>query len=81
MVDEPPYWTEPLESEFSIKVDTCKKVEKGFEITLTTNVIRPAGGGQAGDRGVRVQARPQYPPGVEHPVRTRAGRRAPQASG
>ncbi|MHA1935354.1 MAG: hypothetical protein ACW97A_08730 [Candidatus Thorarchaeota archaeon] len=52
MEGEPLYWIKPLESEFSVKVNTCKKSEEGFEITLSSNVIRPAGGGQAGDRGI-----------------------------
>jgi alanyl-tRNA synthetase len=36
---------------FKVFIDEVKKHEKMFHVVLKENVIRPAGGGQAGDRG------------------------------
>ena len=47
----PPYWINPLQKEFQVTVKECQKVGVHFEVSLFEEVIRPAGGGQAGDRG------------------------------
>ncbi|RDE13764.1 MAG: hypothetical protein C4K47_05455 [Candidatus Thorarchaeota archaeon] len=46
-----PYWTDPLIPEFRVTVLDCQPVGKAFEVRIRENVIRPEGGGQAGDRG------------------------------
>jgi Ser-tRNA(Ala) deacylase AlaX len=51
MASIPPYWTKPLKSEFPVIVKECNKEDDYYEIILSEDVIRPAGGGQAGDRG------------------------------
>ncbi|MHA1741217.1 MAG: alanyl-tRNA editing protein, partial [Candidatus Thorarchaeota archaeon] len=45
------YWEDPLESEFRVTVTSCRRTERGYEITIDEHVARPEGGGQAGDRG------------------------------
>ncbi len=45
------YWIDPLEYEFKVKVTYCEKVDDQFHISIDRDVIRPEGGGQAGDRG------------------------------
>ncbi len=45
------YWTDPLEYEFIVTVTGCEKVDDQFHISVDSDVIRPEGGGQAGDRG------------------------------
>ena len=51
MDEKPPYWTDPTIGSFKVFIEDVKKHEKMFHIVLKENVIRPAGGGQAGDRG------------------------------
>jgi alanyl-tRNA synthetase len=47
----PPYWIYPLQNEYQVIVKECRSEGDHFELVLTEDVIRPAGGGQAGDRG------------------------------
>ncbi|MFW9850545.1 MAG: hypothetical protein ACFFF4_15545 [Candidatus Thorarchaeota archaeon] len=46
------YWTNPLEYQFTVKIIDCICVEDNFHISIDKEVIRPEGGGQAGDRGI-----------------------------
>jgi alanyl-tRNA synthetase len=48
----PPYWTDPTRGSFQVFIEDVKKNDKVYHISLRENVIRPAGGGQAGDRGL-----------------------------
>ncbi len=50
------YWTEPLKSIFDVTVKTCIETEDGFEVVIEEPVVRPEGGGQAGERGTIVQS-------------------------
>ncbi|MFW9767488.1 MAG: DHHA1 domain-containing protein [Candidatus Thorarchaeota archaeon] len=52
MDERPPYWTDPTRDSFKVFIDDVKKDEDAYYITLRENVVRPAGGGQAGDRGL-----------------------------
>ncbi len=51
MTDIPPYWTDPGISEFEVSIKSVKKIDDRYHIQINENVIRPAGGGQAGERG------------------------------
>jgi len=51
MNDIPPYWTDPGISEFKVTIKSVRKFDDRYHITMEENVIRPVGGGQAGDRG------------------------------
>jgi alanyl-tRNA synthetase len=51
MNDVPPYWTDPAKSEFDVSIKSVKKLDDCYHIRIKENVIRPAGGGQAGEKG------------------------------
>ena len=48
----PPYWTDPTEESFDVYIEDVKKDGEKYQVILREDVIRPAGGGQAGDRGI-----------------------------
>ncbi|MFW9925274.1 MAG: hypothetical protein ACFFDM_00760 [Candidatus Thorarchaeota archaeon] len=52
MNDRPPYWTEPHRTSFKVFVEEIKQVKDYFLIQIREDVIRPSGGGQAGDKGI-----------------------------
>jgi alanyl-tRNA synthetase len=52
--DNPVYWTDPTQSEFEVSIGSVKKLDECFHIRIKENVIRPAGGGQAGDKGLLI---------------------------
>ncbi|MFX1580179.1 MAG: hypothetical protein ACFFBJ_11065, partial [Promethearchaeota archaeon] len=54
MPDVPIYWTDPHKNEFDVSIKSMKRVNDHYHITIEENVIRPAGGGQAGERGVLI---------------------------
>ncbi len=47
----PLYWSDPLVREFKVAILDCQPVGKSFEVRIREQVVRPEGGGQAGDRG------------------------------
>lgn len=51
MSEIPPYWIDPKKSQFKVIIESVKKIKDHFRIHIRENVIRPAGGGQAGDKG------------------------------
>jgi len=51
MTKIPAYWTSPLTHEFEVSIESVEKSENYYHIQIREDVIRPAGGGQAGDRG------------------------------
>ncbi len=51
MLPSKPYWDAPLEGDFEVIVISCKGIPEGYQTRIDRDVIRPEGGGQAGDRG------------------------------
>lgn len=51
MASSKTYWDEPLRESFQVSVLSVEKTENGFHVRIDQDVIRPEGGGQAGDRG------------------------------
>jgi len=45
------YWSNPLVQEHRVTVIDCRPTGEGFEVGIREDVVRPEGGGQAGDRG------------------------------
>ncbi len=52
MTSLPPYWVDPLKDQFTVTIVDSRPTEEHFEITIEENVVKAAGGGQAGDRGI-----------------------------
>ena len=52
MTSLPPYWVDPLKDQFAVTIADSKQREDHFETTIEEDVVKAAGGGQAGDRGV-----------------------------
>ncbi|MFX1262432.1 MAG: hypothetical protein ACFFAZ_10115 [Promethearchaeota archaeon] len=51
MTDVFHYWTDPEKDQFDVEIETCTKSDDYYQITIGDEVVRAAGGGQAGDRG------------------------------
>ena len=51
MNERPPYWTDPERSDFEVTIESVVKQDEYYHIRIKEEVIRAAGGGQAGDRG------------------------------
>ena len=47
----PPYWIDPSRSEFDVSIERIEQVGTTYHIQIKEDIIRPSGGGQAGDRG------------------------------
>lgn len=54
MKEHPIYWTDPTRAKFTVRVEQCHKLEDGHLVVISSPVVKPTGGGQAGDRGVIV---------------------------
>ncbi|MGY5876727.1 MAG: alanyl-tRNA editing protein [Candidatus Thorarchaeota archaeon] len=54
MDETPVYWDDPLKDSFTVTIRICNEIDDTFEIGIDEHVVRPAGGGQAGDRGFLV---------------------------
>ncbi len=52
MKELPPYWTDPYKAHFEITILDVRETKRVTEITIKEPVVRSAGGGQAGDRGI-----------------------------
>ncbi len=52
MTSLPPYWVDPLKDQFTVTIADSRPTEEHFETTIEENVVKAAGGGQAGDRGI-----------------------------
>lgn len=50
----PAYWTDPVRAEFDVRVQKCRKVGDSYHIVIPEPVVKPVGGGQAGDKGILV---------------------------
>lgn len=51
MKDLPPYWTDTSKKEFLVTIQSVEEQDGYYHISIRENVIRPAGGGQAGEKG------------------------------
>ncbi len=51
MNELPQYWRDPGIDKFEVLIESVKKHNDCYHIVIKENVIRPAGGGQAGERG------------------------------
>ena len=51
MKNIPPYWNDPNRSEFDVSIEKVEQLDKFYHIQIKEDVIRPSGGGQAGERG------------------------------
>ncbi|UCH03746.1 MAG: hypothetical protein JSW05_09125 [Candidatus Thorarchaeota archaeon] len=56
-----PYWTDPMKYEFSVLISTCNPHKGHFATVIQEEVVRPAGGGQAGDRGTLLLGEHEIP--------------------
>ncbi|MHA1137099.1 MAG: hypothetical protein ACTSSE_11495 [Candidatus Thorarchaeota archaeon] len=52
MSSQPYYWTDSHRDEFEIEIVSILEVNGQFHIRLNEQVVKPTGGGQAGDRGI-----------------------------
>ncbi|MHA1588378.1 MAG: hypothetical protein ACTSV9_06345 [Candidatus Thorarchaeota archaeon] len=52
MTSLPPYWVDPLKDQFTVTIANSRFTEEHFEIAIEEDVVKAAGGGQAGDRGI-----------------------------
>ncbi len=52
MTSLPPYWVDPLKDQFTVTISNSRFTEEHFEIAIEEDVVKAAGGGQAGDRGI-----------------------------
>ncbi len=48
----PPYWVDPLKDQFTVTISNSRFTEEHFEIAIEEDVVKAAGGGQAGDLGI-----------------------------
>jgi alanyl-tRNA synthetase len=51
MTEIPPYWTQPDINEFKVSINSVKRLDDCYYININEDVIRPRGGGQAGEKG------------------------------
>jgi alanyl-tRNA synthetase len=51
MNNVPPYWNDPNRGGFDVSVERVEQVGTSYHIQIKEDIIRPSGGGQAGDRG------------------------------
>lgn len=61
MTEAFPYWTDPIKNEFSVLISTCNPHEGHFATIIQEEVVRPSGGGQAGDRGTLLLGEQEIP--------------------
>ncbi|MGY5852115.1 MAG: hypothetical protein RTU92_00955 [Candidatus Thorarchaeota archaeon] len=54
MVETPVYWYDPQKDRFIVTIEKCSSDNDNFAISIAEQVMRPAGGGQAGDRGMLI---------------------------
>jgi len=60
MSSQPYYWTDPMKDQFDIEIESILEANGHFHITIKEQVAKPAGGGQAGDRGILVIGEKKY---------------------
>ncbi|TFG99578.1 hypothetical protein E4H12_02215 [Candidatus Thorarchaeota archaeon] len=52
MKSQPYYWTDPMKDQFDTEIESIIEANGHFYIRIKNQVVKPAGGGQAGDRGL-----------------------------
>ncbi|MFX0055049.1 MAG: hypothetical protein ACFFAD_08990 [Candidatus Hermodarchaeota archaeon] len=51
MTYEFPYWSDPEKGQFAVEIAACMKSDDHYQIIISDEVVRAAGGGQGGDKG------------------------------
>ncbi|TFH08455.1 MAG: hypothetical protein E4H14_06420 [Candidatus Thorarchaeota archaeon] len=51
MSSQPYYWTDPMKEQFDIEIESILEANGHFHMRINKQVAKPAGGGQAGDKG------------------------------
>jgi len=60
MSSQPHYWTDPMKEQFDIEIESILEVDGHFHVRINEHVAKPAGGGQAGDRGFLLIGEKKY---------------------
>jgi alanyl-tRNA synthetase len=54
MNQQPVYWTDPYQSEFGVRTLKCQQQDGRYHVRISDPVVKPSGGGQAGDKGILI---------------------------
>ncbi|TFG31536.1 hypothetical protein EU528_05920 [Candidatus Thorarchaeota archaeon] len=57
---QPYYWSDPMQEQFDVEIESILEANGHFHITINEPIVKPAGGGQAGDRGVLILGEKKY---------------------
>ena len=60
MSSQPYYWTDPMKEEFDVEIESILEANGHCYVRIKEQVAKPAGGGQAGDRGVLIIDEKEY---------------------
>ncbi len=60
MISQPYYWTDPLKEEFEVEIGSILEANGHCYVRINEQVTKPAGGGQAGDKGVLIIEEKEY---------------------
>ena len=60
MSSQPYYWTDPMKEEFDVEIESIIEANGYCYVRIKEHVAKPAGGGQAGDRGVLIIDEKEY---------------------
>lgn len=60
MISQPHYWTDPMKGEFEVEIEFILEANGSYYVRINEQVTKPAGGGQAGDKGVLIIDEKEY---------------------
>lgn len=60
MSAQPYYWTDPMKGEFAVEIESILEANGQCYVRINEQVTKPAGGGQAGDKGVLIIEEKEY---------------------
>ena len=60
MGTQPHYWTDPMKGEFEVEIKSILEANGHCYVRINEQVTKPAGGGQAGDKGVLILEGKEY---------------------